>query len=339
MRPELLPRWFLVSIWHLLLPIAGILPATFLVIGIGDCGSTIDDMLSPANATEMVTNLYPNSRVVRWEHPDQGMDHLVDIAHLSTGQTLVVRRPLTQAYKEHAVIEEQILTTLASTLQSQSAIAPTLPTMVANTPDFHIQSFVPGTELDSHQWDTLSRQERMRVIHQLSEFLNTLHASSHHAETKWLQTGNTNTTDPRALPFKVELSHKRALELLYPLLSHSECESVERIFTAMEATITSLAESSLTLVHSDLYSTHLRFAGNLGIIDFSDMNMGDPAVDMQHLAEISPELLHGVCSDQEIHERALVYKRWDNIFLVIDALRRHDVAAARQLLRHTLESL
>lgn len=301
-------------------------------------GASIDRMLSPANATELVTHLYPHSRVVRWEHPDQGMDHLVDVAHLSTGEALVVRRPLTQAYKEHSVIEERILTALNSALHSPNVVAPTLPTMVANTPDFHIQSFVPGAALDSHQWDTLSRQERMLVIHQLSEFLDTLHTSSHHAETKWIESGATNTTDPRALPYKVQLSHERAHELLYPLLSHTEHEAVERIFTAIETTITSLTESSLTLVHSDLYSTHLRYAGNLGIIDFSDMNMGDPAVDMQHLAEISPELLHGVCSDQEIHERALVYKRWDNIFLVIDALRRHDAAAARQLLRHTLES-
>lgn len=288
-----------------------------------------------ASAADALAQLYPQSKVLHWEHPEQGMDHVVDVAHLSTGESLVVRRPLTQPYKDHAAIEERLLADLKKALR-QSPLPVRLPTMIANNADFHIQSYVPGVPLDASRWNSLNLHERARTIDQLGEFFDALRSVHHSLETSWLVDSHPNRTDPRALPYKVALSYERAQECLFPLLSERESKGVEAIFDNVWNAIKGLALDELTLVHSDLYSTHLRFADSLGIIDFSDMNIGDPAVDLQHLGEISPELLNAVCTDEEMKLRARAYKQWDNIFLVVDYLRRDDLVSARALLSSTL---
>lgn len=293
-------------------------------------------MLSSASVADAVAQLYPRSFVTHWEHPDQGMDHRVAIAHLSTGEALVVRWPLTQPYKEHAGVEARILSTLTSTLSAQSSSPATLPSVLALAPTFHIQTYVPGRPIDASLWNRLSASERLRVIDQLGSFLDAVRNTNNEEETRWIVGNEPNTLNPRALPFKVELSYERAHKVLLPLLCPKARDRVEDIFQSVREVVADLSPTQLTLVHSDLYATHLRYNDGLGIIDFSDMNVGDPAIDLQHLAEISPELAAGVCDDADMLQRARTYKQWDNIFLVVDALRRNDHASARELLSATL---
>ena len=137
-----------------------------------------------------------------------------------------------------------------------------------------------------------------------------------------------NTTSPRALPAKAALVRSRASELLPGRIAAADLGIVESIVQDVEVLLSSqLSASDGRLIHSDLYDSHLLWDGaSLGVIDFSDMNIGDPALDYAHLFALDPALPRRVAELAgdlvgDLLERAWTYARWDAVFLLLDHLR------------------
>src|SRR5699024_61925 len=131
----------------------------------------------------------------------------------------------------------------------------------------------------------------------------------------------------RTLPGKHEVMRRRMVEQLKPELSAAEYARAEGIMAEVDDM---LARTDLRrcLTHGDLSREHLLWLPDqgVGVLDFSDMTVGDPALDYAHFETIAPGLTKrifdhaGVAAedvadpqvvfeDEDLLERAKLYKR------------------------------
>ena len=83
----------------------------------------------------------------------------------------------------------------------------------------------------------------------------------------------------------------RVADFLAPNLTAQEMDAVEENFAQVEKLL-ARPNQQRCLTHSDLFQSHLLWnaEGGVGVIDFSDMTVGDPAVDYCHFVDIDPGL-------------------------------------------------
>ncbi|EYT62388.1 aminoglycoside phosphotransferase [Dietzia sp. UCD-THP] len=85
------------------------------------------------------------------------------------------------------------------------------------------------------------------------------------------------------------------------------------------------------LLHNDVYVRHLYWdrrtsPGRLGLIDFTDMCLGDPAVDFAELYEYGPRFVDEVLAryvgriDETFLDRAWTYQRFAGLYMVVGHL-------------------
>lgn len=298
--------------------------------------------------------------------PDQGMDHEVVVLHgalfsavLSGGAhgadsvdsaDLVVRAPRTEAYRAQAPVEAEVLRLLDADADPSALRLPT-PVLSSADSALHAQRYIAGETLTPELWTQLPGKARERIIDQLAELMRLLHSADvssspvDRVEAWWTPGGGINRISPRVLPAKAELVRERVSTVLEPRLESSDLYIVHGILDDVERILsTQLGRENRRLVHSDLYDSHLLWDGeSIGVIDFSDMNLGDPALDYAHLFALDPVLPRlvaeraGDLSDglddgfadgrsaagrgAGLLDRAWTYARWDAVFLLIDHFR------------------
>lgn len=112
---------------------------------------------------------------------------------------------------------------------------------------------------------------------------------------------------------------------LRTVLAPGELAEVEQILSDVDELLA--ADLPEVFVHNDVYSRHLLWdevAGRLGVIDFSDMCLGDPAVDFAELHEYGPEVVEAVYArytgpkDGGFLDRAWTYQRWIGVYMLTD---------------------
>lgn len=287
-------------------------------------------------------------------------------------ETVVVRVPYTEAYRVQAPLESAVVAQLTK-LRLAAARAEyegfdatedaATDNRIADTvrvPGTVRQSYVRGTfatdqplmltmqtevrgePLTAEVWETLGEEDRQWAASQLGGMLAGMRRLDpdlppvRKVESWWKDgaaTSELNST-PRSLPGKFALMKRRAPVFLEPNISGEEMEVVREIFAEVDALIRR-PHQQRCLTHSDLYSTHMLWdpQGGIGVIDFSDMTVGDPALDYAHFSDISPELAGMVLEAaqragaplqgerEELLHRAEIYKKWDNVFLLIDHFR------------------
>ncbi|HIW90904.1 MAG TPA: aminoglycoside phosphotransferase family protein [Candidatus Corynebacterium avicola] len=295
-----------------------------------------------AGTSEVLARVRAGFPTLTWESttvPPQGMDHEVVVLHGASGSgadpvDLVARLPRTQAYREQAPVEAGVLELLSRTADSPVR----LPHPALTTADGRVtlQGRIAGEPLDAQVWKTLDPERQDAVTRQLAGMMRLLHGSDVASSpvsdvvSWWTADGTVNTASPRALPAKAALVRTRAAELLPARISAEDLGIVESILHDVDVMLSSrLSASDGRLIHSDLYDSHLLWDGSsLGVIDFSDMNIGDPALDYAHLFALDPALPRRVAEqsgdaedDAALLHRAWTYARWDAVFLLLDHLR------------------
>ena len=140
--------------------------------------------------------------------------------------------------------------------------------------------------------------------------------------------------DPAILPagtpsWTVPEEHEEVRRLaesgLPALLEPGELRLVETVLDDVPAL---LAESPApVLVHGDVYEDHLLLdaaTGTLGLIDFSDLAVGDPAIDLAELLDYGRPFLEDVAhrygGGAALVDRAIRYARWLAVYLMTDHL-------------------
>ena len=320
-------------------------------------------------AERLIAHTWPQLRFADTSVPTPGMDHAVIVLHdvidtsAGTGDAgaflgdLVVRAPLTSDYRAQSRAEAEVLDELRAVLARQGS-GVRIPRPVLRTFDGTIgaQTFVEGSPITAAAWDTMASAQQEKVVDEFAELFAAMHtrdvdsAPFNTVESWWLPTehrelteavrgeglGHTrlNISSPRALPAKAAKVAETAPKVIPGELSDSDKDIIEEIIRDVSAVLKT--PFSPRLVHSDLYDAHALWDGDhLGVIDFSDMNRGDPAIDFAHLVDLDATLADVVLArtkatsidgirpeyDDDILDRAWIYKRWDAVFLLIDHLR------------------
>lgn len=267
-------------------------------------------MTSPqlADFTARVAKAFPD---LQWETSrliTEGWDHAVVILD----NHWVFRFPLAPDYGRQLAEEIEILKALAPRLNVQVPEYSLIPQGVG----FAGYRMVRGRELTAERLRALDKAEQRRVVDQLTEFLGILHTFDH-------------SDLPQLAPFHVcriqtEVWHTLRNQVR-PHLSKSEFNVAVAILEEVDQVLK--GAPSDFLIHGDMYSRHLLWderVSQLGIIDFSDMGRGDPAMDFAELYEYGSTFVEAVyegyrgVKDAKFLSRAWTYQKWVGVYMLTD---------------------
>lgn len=288
---------------------------------------------------------------------------------------VIVRAPYTEAYRLQASRESGVIAALGHRSNARlpqtvrQAHVPRRFTGNQRRIRVTLLSVIDGTPLDANVWQQMNAEQQELVVEQLGSLLAAMHTMNSslppasNLESWWADgPGQSDATGvhevggvpispategeahelnytERTLPGKHEVMRRRMVEVLKPELSAAEYARAEGIMAEVDDM---LARTDLRrcLTHGDLSREHLLWLPDqgVGVLDFSDMTVGDPALDYAHFEMIAPGLTKrifdhaGVAAedvadpqvvfeDEDLLKRAKLYKRWDNLFLLIDHYR------------------
>jgi len=240
----------------------------------------------------------------------EGWDHIVVILDEAT----VVRFPLDEEYTNLLALEVDVLDHLAGLTEAP------IPryTFVAPDRSFAGYPIVPGRTLTADALAGLPPADVEELASQLASFLSTLHTATVAGTVLQRVPASYLGEDQRLLRAAIDQHLRQAL-------TAAELAEVDAIVADVDALLG--ADLPSTYTHNDIYSRHLLWddvPGRLGVIDFSDMCLGDPAVDFAELYEYGLGFVRTVYErytgpkDPAFLDRAWTYQRWIGVYMLAD---------------------
>jgi aminoglycoside phosphotransferase (APT) family kinase protein len=279
-----------------------------------------DPPLREAGAVALLRRVRPDLRWRSVRYVDDGWDHEV----LLLDDRFVVRIPNEEHYRRTLDAEAAVFDRLRGDLRAA------VPRIAWLAPDrrLSVHAFVHGAALTPDRLARMPARDRDEAADQLAELLAAIHG-----------------IDPGVLPpgtasWTVAEENDEVAALaatgLPGLLTPAELDAVDRILRDVPALLA--AAPADVLVHGDVYEDHLLWdddARRLGLIDFSDLALGDPAIDFAELVDYGRAFLADVVrrygGDPALLDRAGRYGRWLAVYLMTDHLvsRKTSFAVAR----------
>lgn len=193
---------------------------------------------------------------------------------------LVFRFPRTERDIQHLPYEIDFLKFLAQKVKV------TIPqySYVSKRGDFAGYAIVPGKILSPQSFKALSSKKKEQVIDQLTDFVNQFHR----IEIKEFSHYKPKLRDefkPLEERVEIELENK-----LFPKLPPDEVQIVKRFYRESKLFFEEIPH--MCPLHGDLYAYNTMWnpqTSKIGIIDFSDIQIGDPANDFEVFYDYGPE--------------------------------------------------
>lgn len=258
---------------------------------------------------------FPELHWNNYRYIDEGWDHEVVILD----EKVVFRFPNDAEYLELLQNEIPVLERLLPQLD----IA--MPQYQYIAPDGRFAGYpmVAGDTLRKDYFDRLPPSDRTSIAAQLAGFLSTLHML--------LANGQDFSMVPASemAEYQKDL-HQQTQQYLPATLTPEDFAVVRNVVAETDGLL--LRSLPKVFLHGDVYSRHLLWdkpAQKLGVIDFSDMNIGDPAFDFAELYEYGDEFVGQVYSqyagpkDDDFLQRAWTYQRWVGVFMLVDHFVYH----------------
>lgn len=191
---------------------------------------------------------------------------------------------------------------------------------------------IGGTRLTRGVFGTLPRSDVTRIAGQLGELLTGLHRQ------------DTSAPPLDRLPpaWPPEDRHHLKEVATTELPSRLTAEEMREVHVILDG-LDRLLDAPVTPVflHGDVYSSHLFWdpvPGRLGLIDFADMCLGDPAIDFAELFEYGPRFVDDVLArylgprDDGLLDRAWDHQRLVALYMLTDhiELGKQSWARARE---------
>jgi len=242
---------------------------------------------------------------------DHGWDHEVIILD----GRWVFRFPLESEYAEALKDEIALLAFLGKRL---SVPIPQY-TRIAQDLSFGGYEAVPGTELKEPRLQTFTEENRQRAVTQIARFLTSLHTIPIE-EVRPFHVDSYNYLDD------FDELRNGADTHLSGYLSAEDYAQVQKIISKVAA----LPREGLpaVLIHNDISAEHILWderTGQIGVIDFSDRVIGDPALDFGGLFVYGEAFVRAVYDtyegpkDEQFLDRAKLYYQRFGIFMMIDS--------------------
>ncbi|GAB2606652.1 aminoglycoside phosphotransferase family protein [Kocuria himachalensis] len=240
----------------------------------------------------------------------EGWDHVVVVLD----DALVFRFPQEAPYTEALAREVEVLDHLAPRLPVR------IPRYDRVAPDGSFAGYplVTGRTLEPQVPASLDGTARDALVDQLAGFLSALHTAP--------VPGTPLEQVPASFLAEDQDDVRSAAAAHLPgVLTPAELREVDRILAEVDALLA--AKLPEVVVHNDVYSRHLLWdddAARLGVIDFSDMCIGDPAVDFAELYEYGEAFVRAVHErytgpdDPGLLHRAWTYQRWIAVYMLTD---------------------
>jgi aminoglycoside 2''-phosphotransferase len=283
-----------------------------------------DPAVSPQELLGKIVSCFPEVQWGTYRYIDEGWDHGVIILD----NNLVFRFPLDQEYQ--ALLEHEIA--ILEFLRGKVAVRIPRYRYVAPAHAFAGYDIIPGTQLTTPVFNNLAPDDYDCLVTQIADFLSVLHTLDTHVEP-------ISSTSPSYLPDDQAEVRKSVQKDLLPILNPEDYRIVQEIMTTTDNLL--LQTLPAVFIHNDLYGRHMLWdeqAKRLGVIDFSDRCLGDPAVDFNELYEFGAQFVHDVYrhytgpKDDNFLERAWKYQRWAGVYMMTDYFDNHKTtfAIARQ---------
>ncbi len=239
---------------------------------------------------------------------DDGWDHEVVVLD----ERLVFRFPNHPYYDRMLAVEDRVLAHLAD------RVSAAVPRISHRAPDGSFTGYplLGGWPLDGEGFGRLEPADRAAMASSLGDLISAVHALP--APLRALVPVGDRAGDAAEV-------EEVARDRLPGMLTRAEFAQVERILDETRA----LTEVPVPLVplHADLYEDHLLWDADsrrLAVLDFSDMETGDPAVDFAEIGALGDEFRRAVLdayrgdTDPGLLDRARAWERWASVFLLTD---------------------
>lgn len=241
-----------------------------------------------------------------------GMDHDVIILDNKT----VFRFPKKGDSKKLLQGEVNLLKIIASKV---SVVVPSY-TFAAKDYSCTAYPFVKGEGFTVKSYNKLSLVQKKKLTKQIGIFLTELHS------TPLSKIKNCNVRE-RFAEQELKKLHKDAKKYLYPNFSTKEKESMDIFFSELKHVL--YQKYKKVLVHGDLSGEHLLLdkKNNLvGVIDFADRAIHDPAFDFIRLWKFGKSFVELIYSEyggkkEGILERSKVYAKASAIWNMVEAVK------------------
>lgn len=278
----------------------------------------MNDIPTPKVATmlERIKRTFPDLTWQKYQYLDEGWDHDVIILD----NIAVFRFPNDEEYAHLLKDEIEVLKQLAP------VVAIRIPNYTYVAPDVSFAGYpiIPGKTLLKPYFDTLSAQDKHDIAQQLAGLLSTMHTF---LDTK----PEARKLIPNAYLVEDQIATKKQVkQYLTTVLDAEDYTRVERILHEVDGVLTQKLPA--VFLHGDIYSRHLLWEAStkrLGVIDFSDMNLGDPAIDFSELYEYGEEFVRDVydsytgLKDDTFLKRAWIYQQWVGVYMMTDHFINH----------------
>lgn len=265
---------------------------------------------SPEALLSSIAEHFPQLKWSSYKYLDEGWDHEVIILD----DKLVFRFPDDDEYIELLQNEIKILRRI------QPLVSVKIPVYSHIAPDKSFAGYpmIAGKQLTKTLFDTLPAAERTNIAVQIAGFLSVLHAMAQNGHDV------SGISPSHVQSGQAELKQQAEL-YLRGVLNEQDYSVAQKIISEVDELLTRPLPT--VFLHGDLYNRHLLWdspKAQLGVIDFSDMNLGDPAYDFAELYEYGSDFVREVYEyytapkDDTFLRRAWTYQRWVAVVMIID---------------------
>ncbi len=254
---------------------------------------------------------FPEVRWSTYEFLNHGWDHEVIILD----DKLVFRFPASSEYLPGLRDEVELL----EYLNNQIVFRMPRYTYVAHDMSFAGYEIIPGVELSEEVFNKLTDEDKLVLAQQLAGFLTGLH----NMPLEELGKFSVNHADVRA---EAQQIRSRAKQYLEPALTEQEYQAALNVLDDFDALLGT--NYPLALTHSDISPKHIIWdesSKQVGVIDFSDQAIADPAFDFTELflygkpfAENVYRLYAGPKNDKFL-ARSVLYLKRVGVYMLIDS--------------------
>jgi aminoglycoside phosphotransferase (APT) family kinase protein len=277
-----------------------------------------------ARLLEKIKAAFPQLTWHSHRYIDEGWDHEVIVLD----ERIIFRFAIDPEYQEQLQDEIAVLGFLA---HKTGVVLPHYSYIVEGG-TFAGYNIVPGIQLKKADYDKLSPEHQAGIARQLAEFLTVIHTLDVHNPALKSVPKSYLATDQKFI--------KKQMPLLKQEISPEDFALAKAIVAKTDALVA--ASLPVTFIHNDIYSSHVLWdeqTAGVGIIDFSDMCLGDPAVDFGEIHEYGRDFVDAVYQqyrgpkDPAFLQRAWTYQQWAGVYMMTDYFENHKLsfAASREL--------